>query len=103
MLSGEDRDRGQFAGNPKHQDRPDDREAADQQRQRRRDETAEEEQREQEDDREGVQLRALQVRLDLVIDLLLGDSGSTDEHVVLVLEQGDDALACFLLPVVVGG
>ena len=60
------------------EERADDRQAADEQRQRRGDEAAEEEQREQEEEREREQLGASQVRLDLLVDLLLGDGGAAD-------------------------
>ena len=98
----EDRDRAQLAGDREEQERRDDREAADQKRQHRGDEAPEEEEREEEEDREGEHLRPLQVRLDVLVDLLLRDGVAADEDALLALELGDQELARLLDLVVFG-
>ena len=79
QVEGEDRDRGELAGEAEDEEGADDRQAADHQRQDRGDEAAEEQQREQEEQREGDQLGHFQVLLDLLVDLLLGDGEAADE------------------------
>jgi hypothetical protein len=77
-VEGEDRDRGQLAGDAQQQEGPDDRQAPDHRRKEGRHPAAEEEQREHEQQWEYEQLGLLQVLLDLLVDLLLGHSGTAN-------------------------
>ena len=102
QVEGEDRDRAELAGDPQHDQRADDREAADEQRQQRGDEAAEEEQREHEEDRKRVELGGAQVLFGLLVDLGLGDGGPARPDAGLAGERFDDLLGRILGLVVLG-
>ena len=102
QVEGEDGDRGEFAGDAEDEEGADDRQAADQQRQQRGDEAAEEEQREQEEEREGEHLGPLEVLLDLLVDLFLGDRRAADHDPGMGVQRVGDFAADVLLALVPG-
>ncbi len=102
QVQREDRDRADFARDGQEQEGRDDRKASDEERQRGGYQAPEEEEREQEQDGEGQELCALQVRFNVLIDLLLGYRVASDEDVVLALELPDDGFAGVLKGVVLG-